>query len=69
MTEKYTLDETVEDVELKTELVREAAAEEHSLSAWQAIASHKRIVFWCIFFAFSGVGWWVPHLYWLSTVY
>ena len=55
-TEKATMS-AIEDVGLKTEQAREAAAEEHSLTAWQAIRSNKRVVLWCIFFAFSCIGW------------
>lgn len=47
----------IESINLKTEQAREAAAEEHTLTAWQAIRRNKRVVLWCIFFAFSCVGW------------
>jgi hypothetical protein len=47
----------VENIHVKTEQAREAAAEEHSLTAWQAIRSNKRVVGWCVFFAFSCIGW------------
>jgi len=46
-----------ESVNVKTEQAKEAAAEEHSLTAWQAIRSNKRVVLWCVFFAFSCIGW------------
>ena len=51
------MDDAIETVELKTEQVREAEAQEHNQTAWQALAHHKRLVFWCAFFAFSAVGW------------
>jgi Sugar (and other) transporter len=47
----------IESINLKTEQAREAAAEEHTLTAWQAIRKNKRVVLWCIFFAFSCIGW------------
>ena len=56
LNEKTTLS-AIENMDVKTEQAREAAAEEHSLTAWQAIRSNKRVVFWCIFFAFSCIGW------------
>lgn len=49
---------TVEDIyNSKHDDAAVAAAEEHSLTAWGAIASNKRVVFWCAFFAFSAIGW------------
>ena len=54
--EAKAVDSTIENVGLKTEQIREATAEEHRLTAWQAISSNRRLVFWCVFFAFSAVG-------------
>ena len=62
MSEKYSHDEAkamdtaIEDIGLKTEQARAAAAEEHNLTAWQAVARNKRLVSWCVFFAFSAIG-------------
>lgn len=47
----------VQSVNVKTEQAQEAAAEEHSLTAWQAVRTNHRVVLWCIFFAFSCIGW------------
>ena len=52
-------DSTVEDVILKGDDAAVAVAEEHSLSVWGALSSNKRVVFWCVFFAFSCIGWYV----------
>ncbi len=50
-------DSIIEHVAPKAEQARIAAEEEHNLSAWDAIRQNKLIVFWCVFFAFSGVAW------------
>lgn len=47
----------IEDVAPKLEQAILAAEEEHNLTAWQAISQNKLVVFWCVFFAFSAVGW------------
>ena len=58
MDEKTQEDMTVEDVyHTKQDEAAVAVAEEHSLTAWNAIVQNKRVVFWCAFFAFSAIGW------------
>ncbi len=54
--EMKTFPKTSEDttVDLKAEV---AAAEERRQSVWQVIRKDPRVVFWCLFFAFSAVGW------------
>lgn len=52
-----TSDTTIERVPPKLEQAQLAAEEEHNLSVWRALTENKRVVFWCIFFAFSAVGW------------
>ncbi len=47
----------IETVAPKVEQARVAAEEEHQLSVWSALTTNKTVVFWCIFFAFSAVGW------------
>ena len=49
----------VERVAPKIEQARVATEEEHNLSVWDAISKNKDVVFWCVFFAFSAVGWYV----------
>ncbi|KAK7899976.1 hypothetical protein LTR67_003722 [Exophiala xenobiotica] len=50
-------DSAIEDVAPKVEQARVAAEEEHQLSVWSALTTNKTVVFWCVFFAFSAVGW------------
>ena len=50
-------DSTVEHVAPKLEQARIATEEEHNLGVWQAISENKSVVFWCVFFAFSAIGW------------
>jgi hypothetical protein len=50
-------DSIIEHVAPKVEQARLAAEEEHSLSVREAISKNKLAVFWCVFFAFSGVAW------------
>lgn len=52
----------VEDLAPKVEQARVAAEEEHQLSVWDALTKNKVVVFWCVFFAFSAIGWYVPGL-------
>lgn len=52
-------DSTIENVPPKLEQARAAAEEEHRLSVWEALSKNKTVVFWCVFFAFSAVGWYV----------
>ncbi|KAL6245954.1 hypothetical protein RBB50_007107 [Rhinocladiella similis] len=47
----------VENIAPKVEQARVAAEEEHQLSVWDALTKNKIVVFWCVFFAFSAVGW------------
>lgn len=47
----------IEDVPPKIEQAQIAAEEEHNLSVWGALTRNKKVVFWCIFFAFSAIGW------------
>ena len=49
-------DDVIEDVDLKQNAGM-AAEEERTLSVWQTIAANPKVVFWCAFFAFSGIGW------------
>lgn len=49
----------VENIAPKVEQARVAAEEEHQLSVWDALTKNKIVVFWCVFFAFSAVGWYV----------
>ena len=49
-------DEAIEDIDLKQN-AGIAAEEERTLSVWQTIAANPKVVFWCAFFAFSGIGW------------
>ena len=52
---------TVEDTyPQKVDEAQIAAAEEHSLSVKDALLNNKLVVFWCIFFGFSSIGWLVP---------
>lgn len=41
-------------IDLKAEI---AAIEEHKQSVRQVLEKNPRVVFWCLFFAFSAVGW------------
>ena len=52
-------DSVVENVAPKLEQARVAADQEHRLSVWQALSQDRIVVFWCVFFAFSCVGWYV----------
>lgn len=52
-------DSAIENVAPKVEQARVAAEEEHQLSVWSALTTNKTVVFWCVFFAFSAVGWYV----------
>ena len=54
--EMRTFEDNAEDVtiDLKAEV---AATEERRQSVWQAIRKEPCVVFWCLFFAFSAVGW------------
>jgi hypothetical protein len=51
------VDTIIEDVGPKVEQARIAADEEHNLSVRDALSQNKLVVFWCVFFAFSCVGW------------
>ena len=51
------VDSVIENIAPKAEQARIAAEEEHNLSIWEAVSNHKLVVFWCVFFAFSGVAW------------
>jgi hypothetical protein len=55
--ENKAADSIIEHVGPKVEQARLAAEEEHSLSVWEAISKNRKVVFWCVFFAFSGVAW------------
>lgn len=57
--ESKSADSVVEDLAPKVEQARVAAEEEHTLSVWDALCKNKSVVFWCVFFAFSAVGWYV----------
>jgi hypothetical protein len=50
-------DHAIENVAPKVEQARVAAEEEHQLSVWSALTTNKTVVFRCVFFAFSVVGW------------
>jgi hypothetical protein len=54
-------DTVIEDVGPKVEQARIAAEEEHNLSVRDALSQNKLVVFWCIYFAFSGVAWYVDN--------
>lgn len=56
----------VEHVAPKIEQAQLAAEEEHNLSVWGALTHNKTVVFWCVFFAFSAIGWYVNTLAWGS---
>ena len=56
-TQEKLADTTIEHVAIKNEAVAAAVADEHSQGAWEAILNNKRVVLWCVFFAFSGVAW------------
>lgn len=49
--------ETIEDIAPKAENAREALEAERNLTVWQALKKQKRVVFWCVFFAFATTGW------------
>ena len=55
--EKPTDHSTVEDVSLKRDKAAIAAAEEHGLSLKDALLNNKRILWWCLLFAMSAIGW------------
>jgi len=55
--ENKAIGSVMEDVPPKIEQAQIAAEEEHNLSVWGALTQNKRVVFWCIFFAFSAIGW------------
>lgn len=55
--ESKAADLAIEHVAPKLEQAQIAAAEEHNLSVWEALTQNKTVVFWCIFFSFSAVGW------------
>jgi len=57
--ESKAADLTVERASPKVDQARVATEEEHNLSVWDAISKNKSVVFWCVFFAFSCVGWYV----------
>jgi hypothetical protein len=48
---------TIEDVLGKGDNAAVAVAEEHSMTVKDAILNNKRVVCWCVFFAFSAIGW------------
>lgn len=54
--EMETFHSKVEDatIDLKARL---GTKEEHKQSVWQVMKKDPRVVFWCLFFAFSAVGW------------
>jgi hypothetical protein len=58
-TESKARDSIIEDVPPKLEQARVAREEEHRLSVWDALSQNKIVVFWCVFFAFSCIGWYV----------
>lgn len=53
----------MESFDHKTEVVtvdlkaRVATNEERRQSVWHTVKKDPRVVFWCLFFAFSAVGW------------
>ena len=55
-TEKEEANNAIEDIDLKRN-ASVAVEEERTLSVWQTIAANPKVVFWCAFFAFSGIGW------------
>lgn len=55
--EAKALDTMIDNVEPKTEQLQEATSEEHNLTVWKALTTQRRVVFWCVFFAFAAVGW------------
>ncbi|KAK5057779.1 hypothetical protein LTR84_011780 [Exophiala bonariae] len=55
--ENKAISSVIDDVPPKIEQAQIAAAEEHNLSVWGALTQNKKVVFWCIFFAFSAIGW------------
>lgn len=55
--ENKAIGSVIEDVPPKLEQAQLATEEEHNLSVWGALTQNKNVVFWCIFFAFSAVGW------------
>jgi len=54
--EMGTLDDKIEDttIDLKATMAMNG---EHRQSVWQVMVKEPRVVFWCLFFAFSAVGW------------
>lgn len=50
------LDAKVEDVSSDHQ-AETAADEEHKQSVWTILRKDPKVVFWCLFFAFSAVGW------------
>jgi len=51
-----TIEEKLEDV-TSDHQAEVATAEEHKQSVWEVVRKDPRVVFWCLFFAFSAVGW------------
>lgn len=47
----------IENIGVKAEEARIATENEHNLSVIEALKHNKRVVLWCVFFAFSGVAW------------
>ena len=52
----------IENVSLKRDEAAIATAEEHSLSMKDALLNNKRILWWCLFYAMSAIGWHVDDL-------
>lgn len=50
------LEDKIEDVssDLQIDI---AAKDEQNSSVWQVVRENPKVVFWCLFFAFSSVGW------------
>lgn len=52
------IDEKVEDVTTVIDATL-AAEKEHNEGVWHVMRNSPLVVFWCLFFAFSAVGWYV----------
>lgn len=59
--DRYVLDaKVVEDKieDVSSDMQAETAAkDEQASSVWQVVRENPKVVFWCLFFAFSSVGW------------
>ena len=56
LNEKRSSDDHVEEILAKDQAIA-ATNLEHRESVWQILRKEPKVAFWCLFFAFSAIGW------------